>query len=128
MTSWAFKDGAVVYSFPINPNEHGNLVLSRGIEWQYSRQGYSGTRAGRIPFATSFSGVLRSEAQYDAMLLWLRKRKRINLVTDLNQEFTVRLTAFKPSQEGASRQAPAWRWTYSMELIVLESLPYVAPT
>lgn len=118
---WRFAtlDGSEIYEFPVNPNEHGSFVETREIAWEASPTGFSGRREGRTPLATSFSGVVRSEGQYNALLDWLNKKTKIRLTTDLGQQFIVRLTAYKPTQEAGyrSRHAP-WRHTYTMDLLI----------
>lgn len=127
-TRWTLSDGVVTYAFQINPNAAENLLPSRDIRWDYNRnKGFSGTRAPRRPVPWSFSGVLRSQAQHDDLLLWLNKRVRLTLTTDLGQTLTVRLTAFKPSQQTGGASALPWRMTYSMSCLISSDEPATQP-
>ena len=120
MVRWTLSllDNSESYVFEINPNAALSAVRNRTIAWRYSREGHTGVRSGRTPQPWEFSGVLRTEEQYLALLAWLNKRKKVRIVTDLGQELTVRLVAYKPEQAKTRLQAPH-RHQYSMSCLIL---------
>ena len=120
MARWRFEtlDRTEIYVFHISPNEHASMVPVREITWQHSRAGFTGTRAGRNLHAWTFAGVLRDQAQYDALLSWVNKRTWIRLVTDLDQELIVRLQGLTTSRVAGARGRHApWRQTYTMSVL-----------
>lgn len=117
-------DGSQKYIFPINPNAMTSPVPARDITWQQSREGFTGTRAGRSHHSWEFSGVLRTEQEMFMLLYWLDKREWILLTDDLGQSQIVRLVSFKPTQNAGarSRHAP-WRHTYTMTCLSRNDAP-----
>lgn len=126
MIRWKLEtlDLATTYVFEINPNAQSSPLLPRDIQWDFHPStGFTGRRAGRTPHAWSFSGVLRSQDQYDALLEWVGKRAKVYLTDDRGDRFTLRLLEFKPVQSAGarSRHAP-WRMTYQVTALVYEIL------
>lgn len=119
MVRWtlALLDNSESYVMELNPNAAGNALANRAVEWTSSRLGYTGTRSGRTPQPWEFSGVLRSQAQFEAMVLWLNKRKKVRVTTDLGQQYVVRLVSFVPDQSRSRVQAPH-RHTYTVNCLI----------
>lgn len=117
--------GVESYVFEINPNAQDNPHPSRSITWDFNPSlGYSGRRAGRTPHQWSFSGVIRSQEQYDAFLYWVGKKVKIKLTDDLLNEYVIRLTDFLPEQTAGARNRHApWRMTYTMRALIFEVTP-----
>lgn len=126
-TRWKLEtlDAAESYTFEINPNAQDSPFLVRNVTWDYNGPvlGWSGRRDGRLPKDWSFSGVLRSQAQYDALLVWVGKRVKIKLTDDRGTVYTLRLTTFSPSQQGPARRNAPWRMTYTMRAMVYDVEP-----
>lgn len=118
---WRIEGGGHSYAFEINPNAETSPHPSRQIQWDYSRQGYAGRRAGKSPTRWSFSGVLRNMEQHDEFVALLNTRTKLILSTDLGERYVIRLVAFKPDQTKHSRIAPA-RQLYTMDCLILEYL------
>lgn len=119
----ASLNGTEVYDFEINPNQAESPHLNRGIAWEFNGPalGWSGRREGRTPLAWSFSGVLRSQEQYEALRLWVGKRKKVRLTDDRGDSLILRLTEFSPTQVGGARGRHApWRMTYTVNALVYE--------
>lgn len=117
-------DNLESYTFEINPNAQSTPYLARPVEWDYdSVTGFTGRRAGDLPVRWTFSGVLRTQSQYDAFVLWVGKRVKVWITDDRLDQYLVRLVRFRPRQEAGfrSRQAP-WRMTYSMECLLYRTV------
>lgn len=120
------RDGSASYTFEINPNKQDSPYLARDIQWEFHHStGFTGRRAGRTPHAWGFSGVLRSQAQYDALLEWVGKRSKVILIDDRNDRYLLRLLEFKPVQTAGARNRHApWRMTYTVTAQIYELLPH----
>ena len=120
MARWRFQtlDGSTEYIFKINPNAETSRVPTRGIEWDRSREGYSGRRASRAPFPWEFSGVVRDKQQFDAFVAWANRKEWIFITDDLGRQMTVRLLEFRPSQVAPARHLAPWRHTYTMKGLI----------
>lgn len=130
MSRWKLEllSGGESYEFEINPNAQENPHPARSINWNFHPTlGFSGSRAGRQPHPWSFSGVLRSQAQYDALLLWVDKKVKIRLTDDLGNTRVIRLLEFSPQQTAGarSRHAP-WRMIYTMRCLIFDDLEFRA--
>lgn len=129
MSRWKFEtlDGTQTYSFHVNPNSMTSPIPNRSVEWDYAAApngdgsgpvGYSGKRAARQPHPWEFGGIIRSQDQFSAFLLWLNKKTWIRLTDHLGRTYVVRLMAFAPEQLGQSRNVHApHRHTYTMKVI-----------
>lgn len=118
-------DGSETYTLQINPQSMESPFPVRAVEWEWNgpRLGWSGRRAGRTPKQWSFSGVLRSEEQYNDLLAWVGKSHKIQLTDDRGDQFLIRLLEFKPTQTGSSRsRIVPWRMTYTMQAQVYAAL------
>lgn len=115
-------DAAETYSFEINPNAQDSPFRNRSISWNFHpNTGFTGQRSGRTGYEWTFSGVLRTQAQYDAMLAWVAKGVKVHLFDDRGDKLLLRLTKFSPTQQGGARTRHApWRWTYTMNALVYE--------
>lgn len=124
MNRWTLQtlDGLETYVFTINPNAQESPYRVRSITWDFHPTvGFSGRRAPRLPQRWSFSGVLRTREQYDALILWANKGVKVRLTDDRGDKFVVRLTNFSPTQQGGARVRVApFRFTYTMEAFVYE--------
>ena len=122
MRRWSFttEGGGETYTFEINPNAQGNPLPSREMTWDsHPTLGWSGKRAPRAPLPWEFSGVLRSKAQYDALLRWVGKRVKIVVTDDRGERLTVRLLSFEPAQEAGTRHRSApYRMQYTMRALI----------
>lgn len=127
MTRWRLEsiDAPIAsYTFEINPNAQEPPFAERSIAWNFHpATGFTGLREGRTGHAWSFSGVLRSQGQYDELLNWVALRRKVYLFDDRGDRLTVRLVRFNPQQRGGARSRTApWRWTYEMSCLVYDYL------
>lgn len=109
---WKFQtlDSSQSYTFDMNPNQMDSPLLEKTVDSH--AQGIDGVIRGArkdVAKGWSFSGVLHSQAQYEAFELWLHKG-RIHLTDHLGRTFLVRLTNFDPTRAGTRQHA--WRHTY----------------
>lgn len=122
MSRWkiALLDNSQSYTFGISPNDQDSPVLARPVTWDFNPTlGFSGKRAGKLPKQWSFSGVLRSQAQYEALRLWVGKRVKVRLTDDRGDTFIVRLLEFEPTQQAAARNVNApYRMTYTVRCLL----------
>lgn len=120
---WVFTDptDSTTYSFPINPKDDGSLQYEKQITYKNTSAPVGKTliyEGQDQPKATSFSGTILSQTQYEAMVLWFTKRHQIQVVDDLGRTFMIYITAFKPSRK-LSRTYP-WRHDYTVEYTILD--------
>lgn len=126
MARWTLStlDGSETYVFEISPNAHTSMLPDRSVTWAWTSEGFTGRRAGRTPHPWEFSGVLRTQEQFDHLRDWVAKREKVHLTTDLDQTLLVRLMSFKPSQQAATRNRLApWRHTYTVSVLTFDAPP-----
>ena len=111
-------DASDTYTFAMNPNAMAPPHPADGVSFTYTPNGYIGVRTPAQPVSWQFSGVLREQAQFDALVLWVTMhRTKVRLTTDLNEQLIVRLSGFTAERQASSRHVP-WRRTYSMKALV----------
>lgn len=124
MSRWKLEtlDGSDSYTFGMSPNEQDSPVPNREVTWDFNPGlGWSGKRAGRLPKQWSFSGILRTQEQYEALRDWANKRVKIRLTDDRGDSFIVRLLEFEPTQRAAARNVNVpYRMTYTMRGLLYE--------
>lgn len=121
MIRWTFATltGSESDVFEVSPNAQDSPLSSRAMTWDFHPQlGWSGHREPRAPTPWTFSGVLHSQAQYDALLTWVSKKVKIVITDDRSERLVVRLLKFEPTQEAGQRNA--WRMTYTMRALIFE--------
>lgn len=121
MRRWILEtlDGAEQYTFPINPSSQDSPHPSDDVSWSCNTQPtqatFAGLRTPAQPVDWSFTGVLRTQAQYDDMLAWAGRRTKLRLITDLPETLIVRLLGFAPERTGPPRRNVLWRHTYQVK-------------
>lgn len=121
MHRWTFTtlDGLSSYIVPINPNQAESPLREQALSWFLdSASGFTGMRSKRQPVQWSFSGVIRSQQHYEALMLWARKREKVRILTDLDELLVVRITGFKPERKGPPRRGVEWRHTYRVDALI----------
>lgn len=121
--AWIFTDNVLSesYSFEINPKDDGSLQYEKTITYKNTSgpDGATVVFEGRdVPNATTFSGTILSEDQYNAMVHWFNKRYPITILDDLGREFLIYITKFSPKRK-ISRTHP-WRHEYSVDYFVAQ--------
>ncbi len=120
---WQFTDptDSSFYVWEINPNDDGSLQYEKTVSYKNTSAPDGKTIAfeGRdAPLSTSFSGVILTESQYDAMVTWFNKRHQIQIEDDLGRVFYIYITKFSPKRK-RSRSYP-WRHEYTCEYFILD--------
>lgn len=121
----ATLDNSSSYVFEINPNAQTSPLPAPKIDWSYinfqgDTHGFTGLRKGRQPVEWSFSGVIRSQAQYDALLTWVASKTKLVLTTDLPERLVVRLKGLQLQRKGPQRTNVPWRHTYTVKALVYD--------
>lgn len=121
--AWVFTDLATAdsYVWPINPNDGGSPQYLKTINYQNTAapDGKTLIFEGRDePATASFSGVLLTEEQYNALYDWWKKRHQVQIEDDLGRKFVIYITKFQPKRE-RSRTHP-WKHTYTCEYVILD--------
>ena len=120
---WEFYDPAedITYYWPINPNAGGYPQRSKSIAYSatVAPDGQTVAFEGRdAPMSFSFSGVILSQEQFEAMTLWYEKRNQIRLTDDLDRQFWIYIKTF--SAERQRSQSHPWKHSYNVEAILLD--------
>ena len=119
-TRWKLEtlDASASYVFAMNPNAMAPPHPADAVTFAYTRNGYIGIRTPAVPVSWQFSGILREQAQYDALVLWVTThRTKVRLTTDLNERLVVRLSGLSADRQASGRNVP-WRHTYTMKALV----------
>jgi hypothetical protein len=120
---WQFNDLAdgTSYVFEINPNADGSPQRRRNLTAVPTTAAdgapvvFEGTTG---PPTGQFSGVLHSQAQYDAFVTWFKKRTIVQISDDLGRWQRVYITSFKPTAAFSYRHPN--RAKYTVTYIVVD--------
>jgi hypothetical protein len=120
---WTFTDPFTsdVYTFDVNPKEGGSPAYTRNLTQKSTAAADGKTLVfeGRAnPLSMDFSGVLLTEAQFNAFVTWWSKKNQIQLTDDLGRTFWVVISEFTPKRERAV-QYP-WKHSYSVKATVVD--------
>lgn len=113
---WKFTQGVEEYEFAINPNKMSKPHRRFATEGRPIGIGnrMHGMRGRRVPVELTFSGVLNTEAQYDAFRHWVYEVEgHIDLTTHLGQVYEIRLLQFIPTERKRSKLNP-WRFEWAL--------------
>src|SRR4051794_22764766 len=118
---WTLHDPVLgdSYTMEINPNAMTALggplqvraggIMPKGAALLFGRPA--------LPTDWQFSGVLRSQAQYEAFVDWMSRPNRLQLTDHLDRTLVVQLKSFEPVASRGRRAVP-WRHTYSINALV----------
>lgn len=125
---WRFHDpigngtsGPETYILPVNPNEGGSPGFKKTINFQATSapDGKTLMFEGRDEVQTlEFSGVILTEAQYNAFIYWWKKRHQIHITDDLGRQFWAYITMFDPKRERAHNYP--WKHSYTAAATVVD--------
>jgi hypothetical protein len=117
---WTFDDGVTTYTHQVNPNR-----MSSPLRPRPTTVGVTGpdglarsTRTPEPPHEWRFGGVLRSEEQYNDLLLWSQKTGVITITDHLGRAFDCLMVAFRPDEQRPTARN-AWRFEYEMTVLVV---------
>lgn len=122
---WVFNDpyASASYTFEINPNEGGTPTLEK----TFSSIRTASPVPKRLVFEgrpkpkqMAFSGVVREQDQYQALLTWRNKRRQVQVTDDLGRTYWIYITNLEFSPGG--REPAPWRHEYTVEAIVLSEV------
>lgn len=125
MARWTFVEVETgeTYEMPINPDSMNSPFPERQFAtswWGLARR----LRSNQTPSPArewEFAGVIRSQAQHDALEEWASKPGLINVTDHLGRTFTTLFTAFEPTDRRPTPNTP-WRLRYSMKALVLRRI------
>jgi hypothetical protein len=123
---WSLDDGAGdVYSFEVNPNEMSSPWEDINVVASVTTAGnFLLTQGSRQAKQFTFSGVLLTKDQYDVMVTWLQKKRRVYLIDHFGRRLIVFLTSFNPTP----KRRVGWKHQYEMTMLVLSEPVDYAPT
>jgi len=108
------------YTFPQNPREMTSPHLTRQIQTMGTTGGtILATEAAQSAKEWSFRGTIRTQAFYDELLAWSRKKYRLFLYDHLNRQYSVIIQNFDPTPK-KSGSDNYWLFTYSMSVLVVK--------
>lgn len=112
------------WTMPINPDSGSAFPRRRAfsVGGGYRRDGRERLFEQK-PRAEEFnwSGVIRSQAHYDALLAWASKSNAVTVTDHLGRQLRVYITGFEPVDRKPTRRL-ATRWRYTMKSVLLEIL------
>jgi hypothetical protein len=120
---WSFFDPNTntTYSFEINPNAGGSPGRSRKLTYTptASAQGKTLAFEGRAdPQRCDFSGVVLTEAQYNAFDTWAQISNQVRITDDLGRQFWIVIESWLPKRERA-RHYP-WKHSYEAKAVIVD--------
>lgn len=118
---WTFTDPVTsdTYTVPINPNAMTSPFkkTSKQVLPASPVNGRVRALSTPQPIEWQFSGVIRIQAHYDALLTWVSKPYPVSITDHLGRTFPVLLTSFDPQDQRANL---ATKWTYTVKGYVLD--------
>jgi hypothetical protein len=123
---WKLTDPVTtaVYTFDNNPNAMSSMYQDRQTLTGPSSPRFGGIRAVRTPEGPrefTFSGIFKTQGQYDALAAWCRKEYAVTLTDHFNRSWSVLLMAFDPEEQKPSQRV-SWKGTYRVRGLVLGAL------
>ncbi len=121
MARWAFSDDVLTetYSFDVNPNRGGTPSFEKNLTYSSTPAGSPIVFEGRDkPRTFTISGILREEAQLNALQSWYEKDYQIEITDDLGRQFWVFITDLE-FQRAQTRRWP-FRHTFTMNYIEVD--------
>jgi hypothetical protein len=120
--SWTITDGTETHTFERNPSIDGTPTYEKGIGTMSTLAPdgqvviYQGQRP---PKTLTFSGLIDTEAEYDALVAWFDKDRIVRITDDHARTFDVVIAKFAPRRllDGD------WRYSYSVSSIVVATGP-----
>ncbi len=122
---WEFFDPVLssTYVFDVNPNDGGSPSYEKTIT-QESTSAPDGKplifegqdQVNRL----EWSGVILTQAHYDAYVTWWQKRRQIKLTDDYGRQFWIYLTSFKPTRRITGQRTYPWRHDFNVTAVILD--------
>lgn len=123
---WTLADVATseVWTMPINPDSMSSPIRRRNLRYALGGRQDRRLRAMRVAAPAEdweWSGVIRTQAHYDALLAWAKKPGAIDVTDHLGRTFRVVITDFVPTDRKPTRRT-TWRLRYTMKTKLLEEI------
>lgn len=119
---WLFEDPNTLdaYTFAVNPSEGGSPSYQKTFSTSTTSapDGNVVLFEGRdAPQRFQFSGVLFTQAEFNAFVTWWEKRYQITVTDDLGRTFSIVIESFSPTRKRA-RSHP-WKHDYQVTAVVV---------
>lgn len=123
VTRWVFTDPVTLdtYNFEINPNDGGSPQYAKNLTYSVTSapDGKVVAFEGRErPKTLEFSGVLLTQAHFEAMLEWYNKQYQVSVTDDLGREFSIIIESFSPQRQRAVHYP--WKHQYSVRATIVD--------
>ena len=120
---WIFSDPVTLatYNFEINPSEGGSPSYNKTFVYRSTSapDGKVIVFEGReAPKTLEFSGVLLTEAHFNAFVEWYNKKYQVQVTDDLGREFSIIIESFVPKRERAVHSP--WKHSYSVRATIVD--------
>lgn len=123
---WTLRDTQTneVWTMPINPDSMTSPVRRRQLRFALGGRRDGRIRAMRVAAEAEdweWSGAIRTQAHYDALLAWADKAVPVDVTDHLGRTFRVVITDFNPTDRKPTRRT-SWRLRYTMKTKMLEEI------
>lgn len=115
---WNLDDGTTNYDFAVNPNQMSSpwFDVTVSAKPTTSPDGrFILSEGARQPKELTISGVILAQDQYDQLVLWKNKRRRVYLTDHFNRRMLAFITSFTPKP----KQRATWMHEYDMTFLLL---------
>lgn len=120
---WVFTDptDSSTYEFEMNPSDGGSPAYQKTIS--YSNTAGQGGNVlmfeGRDTVRQyTVTGIILTQAAYEAMLLWFNKRHALTVTDDLGRTFSIYITGFTPRRKRSALYP--WKHDYTLTYAELD--------
>lgn len=127
VVKWRFYDPIddVTLRMEVNPNSGAAPAIRKNIAHKTTTaptdEGATLLFEGaEEPQTFDFGGVILTQTQYEAMVLWVNKKRVIRITDDLLRDWDVYLTGFAPRRK-ISRHYP-WRHDYDVTAVIVRTV------
>lgn len=124
MSSWTLYDPATLETWvmPINPDEMTSPYHVKQIRTAYGiKSGLDRLRGFMTPPQPKewqWSGVIRTQAHYEAYEEWAAKGGEIHVTDHLGRTWEVFIQAFEPEERKPTANVP-WRYRYTVRCLLM---------
>ena len=125
---WTFRDVETgeVWTMPINPNTMSSPEQTRDLRTaRGTRRLQNRVRTiARPPAITewSFGGVIYTKEHYDTLAAWARRSGVIEITDHTGRSWQVMMRSFQPKDRAPRGPNRMWRFTYSMNVVILRKV------
>jgi len=107
-------------AFPNNPSSMTSMAqphVTRSMAMSPIDGHVRAIRTPDHPFVWSFSGKLRTKADYDAMLAWTHRPNRLRLTDHFGRVHEVLGQRFSPTPVEKSGERNPWLFVYTVDML-----------